>query len=473
MQQENYFFIGIKGVAQANLAIILKKQGYAVSGWDTDEEFITDKTLQQEDVSVISKKITALPENVSVVVYSASHHGRDNILVQDAFQKGIKAIHQSELISSMLAYFDTTIGVTGCHGKTTTSGLLAYCLSRLSKDSAHLVGVSKFNNITGGDFFGNKYFTFEADEYALDPPHDKTPKFLKTIPHKAIVTNIDFDHPDVYKNIEEVKNAYFEFMSRVLESHNSLLVLNCSDTYLRNFAKSHSNCLTYGKDSDADLYFKNFKSFEDHVEFKVSSLLFGFSDKPVKLQIFGEHNASNATGVIAMLISLDFKIDDVINILGEYTGPERRLQLIYKKNNTYLFDDYGHHPSEITATLTALKLRFPQKKVVVIFQPHTYSRTLALKSQFARSLSVANKVVLLPIFASARENKAEFEVKVEDIVYEAEKIERYNFGYYEDTKDAMAFLESYLRHGDIVVTMGAGDVYKLKEQIERILNKLQ
>lgn len=469
MAQEHFFFIGIKGVAQANLAIILKKQGQIVSGWDTQEEFITDETLKSQDIPIITEKITNLPVNVSVVIYSASHGGKNNPLVKDAQNKNIKIMHQSELIAEILKDFETTIGVTGCHGKTTTSGLLAYCLSRLSKNSAHLVGVSKFNDINGGDYRGNKYFTFEADEYALDPPNDKTPKFLKTIPKKAIITNIDFDHPDVYKDIDEVKNAYYEFMSRVLETQDSLLVLNYEDLNLRNFAETHKNTITYGKNAESDLYYENFMSFEEYAEFSLSSHYFGFENKKVKLQIFGEHNASNATGVFAMLLYLGFQIDEIIKVIGEYTGPERRMQLVFKKNNSLLFDDYGHHPTEIDATLKALKHRFPSKKIIVIFQPHTYSRTLALKHMFAESLSVADEVILMPIFASAREDKTQFNVSSKDIVSEGKKINKHNFRVANTKKEFEGLLKEATKNESIIVTMGAGDVYKLKHKIQTIL----
>jgi UDP-N-acetylmuramate--alanine ligase len=144
------FFLGIKGVAMANLALIYKKKGISVSGWDTEEEFITDKNLIEAGICVFTNSNFNISNNIDIVVYSAAHGGINNPIIKDAVKKGIKAISQSELISQLLMDFETTIGVSGCHGKTTTSGLLSFVLSKLSTETAHLVGVSGFNNLTGG-----------------------------------------------------------------------------------------------------------------------------------------------------------------------------------------------------------------------------------------------------------------------------------------------------------------------------------
>ncbi|MBP9691192.1 hypothetical protein KBD81_03890, partial [Candidatus Woesebacteria bacterium] len=252
---KHIFFVGIKGVAMANLARIFAQMGKHVTGSDVAETFITDVNLEEQGVSVIeSFAAEALPKDIDLVVYSASHGGHANPQIIEAKKRGVPVLHQAELIAELLELFNTTIAVAGCHGKTTTSGMLAYALKKLGATSSHLIGVSEFNNIFGGEYCGNEYFVFEADEYGIDPPGNKTPKFELTDPDYAIITNIDFDHPDVFESFDHTVKAFDRFMSKIaLKSQDSShLVLNGDDTALLDLSEEfHSNnCLLYGSNPD-------------------------------------------------------------------------------------------------------------------------------------------------------------------------------------------------------------------------------
>lgn len=461
------FFLGIKGVAMANLALIYKKKGISVSGWDTEEEFITDKNLIEAGICVFTNRNFNISNNIDIVVYSAAHGGINNPIIKDAVKKGIKAISQSELISQLLMDFETTIGVSGCHGKTTTSGLLSFVLSKLSTETAHLVGVSGFNNLTGGYYSGKKYFTYEADEYAVDPPRDKTPKFHIACPQKAIVTNIDFDHPDVFDDILQVEKAYFKFMSSVLLKKSPTLVLNGDDFFIKSFAMKNKdkNIILYGKDLSHDVIYYDVEYQRDSTKFKISSRRFNLDNESISLKIFGEKNVSNATAVICMLLELGFKIDDIRLEIKQYTGPARRMELLFEFQDTYLFDDYAHHPQEIEATISAMKNRFPDKRIIAIFQPHTYSRTASLIYEFGNSLARADYAFILPIFASAREKEHNFNISSFDIVKSSNKAGYNNVQAYENMTLLINDLNNVLNRGDVVLLMGAGDVYKLSSQV--------
>ena len=193
----------------ANLAVILKKLGKDVTGSDVSEEFITDELLKKNKIAWQSGfNPGSLPGNTDLVIYSAAHRGLLNPQIQQAKKRNIPVISQAEFQAKLLDRFKTKIAVCGCHGKTTTSSLLSYALIKLGVNPSYMIGSPSFDGYPGGDYNGSGYFVIEADEYGVDPPRDKTPKFHFLNPNYILCTNIDFDHPDVYKNLDEVKKAY-------------------------------------------------------------------------------------------------------------------------------------------------------------------------------------------------------------------------------------------------------------------------
>jgi len=476
-QAKNIFFLGIKGVAMANLAVVLKKMGKNVNGCDLEEEFITDKLLKTNKIKwqtgFDSKK---LPQNIDLVVYSAAHGGTNNLLIIEAKKRKINLISQAQLLSELMDQFKNKVAVCGCHGKTTTSSLLVYALNKLKENPSYIVGAPFFTGYQGGDFQGKKYFVIEADEYGINPPQDLTPKFQLLNPNYIIATNIDFDHPDVYKNIEETKKAFKKFFNRLYNSSAAAsellltrLILCTDDKNLMEVAKSlpRKSYLTYGFDKKADYQITNWKIDEEGSSFSINNFLY-------KISLFGEKNISNAAGVVSFLLHLGFPNEKIQQAIKGFTGAERRFEKIYFKNNIYLFDDYAHHPAEIAATIKAAKNRFPNKRIVVIFQPHTYSRTSNLLGEFAESLSLADICLVLPIFASARENSQDFKVSSKDIVLKIRDTFSKDCPYKDSPYYGINQLDSILKVGDVIFTMGAGDVYKLKNKlIEIIDNKLR
>ena len=463
-QSENIFFLGIKGVAMANLAVILKKMGKNVTGCDIEEEFITDKLLQDNKIDWITGfDSEKLPKQTNLIVYSAAHGGTNNLLIIEAEKKNINIISQAQLLGELMDQFKTKIAVCGCHGKTTTSSLLVYALNKLKQRPSYLVGVPFFSGHQGGDFQAKKYFVVEADEYGVNPPVDKTPKFHLLNPNYIIATNIDFDHPDVYKDIEETKEAFKKFFNNYYLGTIVPRLLFCADDKnLMEVAETlpKENYLTYGESSMADYQITNCKINEDESTFEIKNI------GKFKISLFGKHNIYNATAVIAQLLQFGFKQNEIAKSLIGFAGAERRFEKIYFKNNIYLFDDYAHHPAEISATIKAAKSRFPNRKIIVIFQPHTYSRTSSLLKEFADSLSIADVSLILPIFASARENSKNFNVTSKDIV----KRIKNSISYFGSKEQIVKKLETTLRDGDVVFTMGAGDVYKLKDKIVKLIN---
>lgn len=455
-QSKNIFFLGIKGVAMANLAVILNKMGKNVTGCDLEEEFITDKLLNDNKISWITGFDPAhLPKDTDLIVYSAAHGGTGNPLVVEAKKKNIDIMSQAKLIGEIMAEFENKIAVCGCHGKTTTSSLLVYALDKLKQKPSYLVGVPFFSGHQGGDFQDKKYFVVEADEYGVNPPTDKTPKFNLLDPNQILATNIDFDHPDVYKDLEETKNAFRKFFA------NKKLIANIDDLNLSQCI-DRKKAITYGESENADFQIINCEVNENESTFELKNI------GKFKISLFGKHNIYNATAVIVQLLGLGFKAEEISKAISDFTGAERRFEKIYFKNNIYLFDDYAHHPTEIAATINAAKNRFPKKRIIVIFQPHTYSRTSNLLKEFKESLSLADIGYVLPIFASARENSSQFNVSSKDIVIGSK-----NLNYVESNKHLLDQIEKILKEGDVIFTMGAGDIYKLNEKIIKIIDHRQ
>ncbi|MFH1188711.1 MAG: Mur ligase domain-containing protein, partial [bacterium] len=215
LDKTSFFLLGIKGSAMANIAIMLKQMGKKVSGVDVVEEFITDNSLTQEGIHYSSNfSDGSLLDGYDVFVYSAAHKGEESILAKEAQKKGKLLVSQPQLIAELVGKHAISLAVSGCHGKTTTSSLLAWALTRLGKNPGYLIGAPPFDGGGGGKITKSSYFVVEADEYGVYPPKDKTPKLLFLHPTYTLCTNIDFDHPDVYDNLEMTKNTFVQFFAQ-------------------------------------------------------------------------------------------------------------------------------------------------------------------------------------------------------------------------------------------------------------------
>jgi UDP-N-acetylmuramate--alanine ligase len=464
---KNIFFVGIKGVAMANLARIFQQMGKQVSGSDVEESFITDDELKNANIEIIySFDPSKLPDDVDLVIYSAAHKGTLNPQVQEAKNRGIEIKHQAEIVGNLTKEFKTSIAVAGCHGKTTTSSLLAFALSGLNKNPSYLVGVSTFNDKYGGEYVGKDYFVVEADEYGLNPPSDITPKFHFIHPSYTIITNIDFDHPDVYKDIEETKKAFEIFIENIPEEKHRIIAWGDDKNIQDILSKlSPERYVTYGKSETSDVQIVEIEPTPTGTKFqiKINAKLNAFNNLLFEIVLFGEKNVLNATAVITFLIELGLSPTQINNSISDFNGAKRRFELKKKIGETYLFDDYAHHPEEIEATIAAARMRFPDKKIKVIFQPHTYSRTSALQQQFITALSKADAAYLLPVFGSAREKKSVDSVESEHLVNLAKKQGIETIYSYTTQEELLKNL--HIETGDIIFTMGAGDVYKLENSI--------
>jgi UDP-N-acetylmuramate--alanine ligase len=313
-----------------------------------------------------------------------------------------------------------------------------------------------------GHFGKGQYFVAEADEYATDPLLDLTPKFLWQMPSVEIITNIELDHPDIYSSVEEIYNAYLKFSKNI--KNGGLLIANGDDEYCKAILHSLKiNKISFGKGMNNDLCFSDVDFSGDQTTFRVS-----FKGKflgDVRLNVTGEHNVRNALAAIAVGIYLKIPFTMITKALLSFKGSKRRMEYLGKlPSGALVFDDYAHHPTEIKSTLEAFAGEFKNTKITLFFQPHTYSRTKKLFDQFVSSLGLPYKSILLDIFPSARE-KEDLSVSSEMLVKELIKNGK-SATYMTSISDVVKYINSQrYTSSDLLVSMGAGDIYKIWENI--------
>jgi len=473
------FFVGIKGVGVCPLALIAKQAGFTVAGSDIAEEFITDKSLREEGIQIFEGFDTFevdiffndTPARNCLVVTTGAHGGFDNPQVVFAKKKGITVLTQGQALGVMMEgeLFGRTlegIAVAGAHGKTTITSLLASTLTLLDKDPSYSIGTGEVFPIGAPGHYGKgELFIAEADEYASEPVHDKIPKFLYLKPDIAIFNNIDFDHPDLFSSVDDVFDAFVEF-AHMIQSGGTLFV-NGDDARLQKLIDSiHKDIKVkkYGEGDGNDYIVFDIKNEGVKTSFSVrkgDSACGEFA-----IHVPGSHNARNALAVVSVLLELGYSSEDIKRAMGKWRGSKRRLELVGRtKGGAMIFDDYGHHPEEIATTIRTLKEAYPNKRLIAIFQSHTYSRTRSLLKEFADSFKNADKLILLPVFASQRDT--ETDALTSEEITDAFKAGNTNVHFLEKFSDVVEYVDTKgTNEEEIILTIGAGDVYKIGYKIK-------
>lgn len=480
---KNIYLVGIKGVGMTALAVILKKMGKKVWGSDVLETFPTDEILKKYALkAMVGFKKQNINQRIDLVVTTGAHGGLENVEALEAKKKGIQVLTLAEAIGLLMKGYRNKISICGSHGKTTTTALTAFVLKELKCQPTYSVGTPTFSGCDAGDLGSEDYFVVEADEYVSSPFSDMTPRFIYQNPDYILATNIDFDHPDVYKNIEEIKKVFLRFFEKVKKVgpnsanfvgvdkpvRNKMIIACYDDKNLQDVVKkiAKDQVVTYGFSNKADLHLNDVKTTAAGMNFKAFFKKRKIGD--FSLAIFGRQNVLNAGGVILLFKLLNLDLKKVAKAMKKFKGAKRRFEKINQVDNIYLFDDYGHHPTEIEATIRAVRLRFSSRRIVVIFQPHTFSRTEALKKEFADSLALADLSIVVDIFPSGREKREDFKISSKEIEDEAKKMGKRNVLYLPE-QQLVEYIKNNLTNGDILITMGAGDIYRRHFDIIRAL----
>lgn len=438
LNNTKYHFVGIKGSGMSALALILFGEGFKVQGSDISKYFFTQQELEAQNIPILEFDPMNITPDLTIIAGNA--FGDDHPELVRAKELGLTIHRYHDFIGQLIQQY-TSIAVTGSHGKTSTTGLMSHTLKNLAPLS-YLIGDG-----TGYGEADAEYFALEACEYRRH--------FLAYEPDYAIITNVDFDHPDYYRSIEDVYHAFETFATQVKKA-----IIACGeDEYLPKLTASAPIYL-YGFDESFDVYATNIDRSVDGSDFDVmiNQELFGRFHLPA----YGNHNILNALAVITVLNLEGFKATDIAEHLATFGGVKRRFS-VKEVHDLTIIDDYAHHPSEIRATIDAAKQKYPNRDVIAVFQPHTFSRTVALLQEFADSLNLADEVYLVDIFNSARE--ATGEITIHDlgklIKHEVEII-------------SSEHLSPLMKYQDAVLLfMGAGDIDMIARQFETSYSQLK
>ena len=444
---KNVHMIGIGGVSMSGIAAILKNWGFNVTGSDNSESENTI-SLREKGINVVIGHNINQVKNADVVVYSAAIK-QDDPEMLEAKKLNIPTIERAVFLGELTRCYKDTICISGTHGKTTTTSMVSLCFMEALKDPSIQVGAF-LKQINGNYLVGNsEHFVIEACEYVES--------FLKFSPKAEIILNIDNDHLDYFKTFDNIKNAFIKYVK--LLPDDGLLVTNADDSNCLDLLKyTNAKCITYGlKNKDATFYAENI-SFDSDGFAKFDVYHNGDFYCNIELCVPGIHNVSNALACIALCNEYDIKKDDIKSALLKFTGAHRRFEFKGKiDNKASVYDDYGHHPTEIAATAKAL-LNKKYNKSWVIFQPHTYSRTKNLLNDFAKALLNFDNVIVVDIYA-ARE-KDTYGISSKNLVEELHSIGK-DAKYIPDFENCVSFIKDNIQENDIVITLGAGTVTEI------------
>ena len=445
-------FIGIGGISMSGFAKLLHNKSFIVTGSDMNKSALTEELESLGITCHYSAKAENVPEDCNVVVYTAAIK-EDNPELLEAKRRGIPAIDRAGMVGDIMLHYKRNISIAGTHGKTTTTSMMSLILLEAGLDPT--VSVGGVLSVIGGQFrdgsLGN--MVIESCEY--------TDSFLKFHPTHAIITNIEAEHLDYFKTLENERNSYKKFTD-LLPKDGVLTVEKGIPDYETLFKDVKCPIITYSvTDSSAD-YSAADITYDDYDMGSFTLMKGGTPIGPITLSVVGAHNVSNATGTAALALELGIPFEAIQKGLKKYTGTARRFEKKGEVNGALIIDDYAHHPTEMTATLEAA-LKYPHKKLWCVFQPHTYSRTISFKDEICKALSLSDAVIMVDIYAAREKDPGTISSKM--IAYEIKEkfgTEVYYFSSFEETEK---FLLSKISKGDLLITMGAGNVVKIGEDL--------
>jgi UDP-N-acetylmuramate--alanine ligase len=444
---KNIHCVGIGGSGLSGLAQILKKNGYKVSGSDKINSAAIGR-LKKGNIKVfVGHKTSNLPAKTDLVIYSSAIP-QNNPELKEAARRKITSITYSEAVGLLSESFKT-VSVCGTHGKTTTTALTAAALIAAKKDPTVIVG-SLVKELGGQNYRVGKsdLLVVESCEHFRN--------FLTYNPKIIIITNIEADHLDYYQDLSDYKSAFRTFIDKLPK--NGLLIANGDDPNVRDIVKNFrkSKIVLYGKNNKNDYRVAGNEIFSG--KNKIAA---------VDLKIPGEHNLMNAAAVIALACQLKLDLKKVLKALSSFRGSARRFELKGIVGKTHIIDDYAHHPTEISVTLKALREKYGKKsKIMCIFQPHQYSRTRLLLKDFAEAFGDADEIII-PNILRVRDKKTDIEsISPEKLVKEISR-NHSNVRYLKNFNATEAYAKKHLKDFDVIITMGAGDVWKIAEAMVR------
>ena len=442
--------IGIGGISMSGIAEILHNWGIFVTGSDSTRSKITDR-LSSHGIFVTIGHETNLVRKADLVVYSAAIKPDDPELIE-ARNNDITTVERADFVGYITRIYKDTIGIAGTHGKTTTTSMVSLCFLEAGLDPTIQVGAI-LKEINGNNRVGNSdYFILESCEYVES--------FLKFSPKSTIILNIDNDHLDYFKNLDNIIAAFQKYVG--ILPYDGLLVVNADDPNCMELRKhTEARSVTFGIEADKANYLARNIVFDDRGFAKFDVYHNGSYFTEMKLSVPGRHNVLNALACIALCMEYGINKYDIKDALLKFTGANRRFELVGSYQDIDIYDDYAHHPSEILATANALKNK-KYRQSWVVFQPHTYSRTKNLLDDFAKVLTNFDNIIVTDIYAAREKNT--YNISSKDLVDKIHSLGKAAI-YISSFDDIARFIRQRACPHDIILTLGAGTITELGRKI--------
>ena len=449
---KNIHMIGIGGVSMSGIADILLNMGFKVSGSDMNRSAVTDR-LEKQGIKVIIGHFAENVHGSDIVVYTAAIKP-DNPEIVEAKNLGLQLIERSDFLGAITHLYKNTIAISGTHGKTTTTSMLSSVFIEAQKDPSIQVGAD-LTILDGLNYRVGKsdVFIVEACEYVRS--------FLKFFPRTAVVLNIEEDHLDCYKDLNDIKDAFNQFLD--IPSDDGIIILNADDSNCMDIANNHkAKVLSFGiTNQNATWIAKNITLCDDGTYKFIAFNTITNENIEIKLGVVGYHNIYNALSVVAIAKKYNISDNDIINGILNFKGASRRFEFVGTVNGANVYDDYAHHPTEIKATIKSAQ-NIKANKIWVVFQPHTYTRTYTLFDEFVTAFENADEVILTDIYAAREKDTGLVSSK-----QLAEKVNEHsnNCKYMATLEECASYLKEYVSSDDIVLTIGAGTVTKIGREL--------
>lgn len=466
---DNFYLVGIKGVAMTSIAQCLLDMGKQVKGSDVQEDFVTENILLATKIQIDYSFDTLLPAHTDCVIYTSAHQGPLNPQVLQSQKNNIATFSQAEALG-FLFNEKKGIAVCGVGGKSTTSAMITWILHKTGYNPSYSVGVGNIPGLdkTGSWSENSEYFVAEADEYVIDTNAKAegkaiTPRFSFLQPFITVCTNLAFDHPDVYTDFNHTKEVYSQFFLQLKEG-GTFVFNELNRQILPEFVKEKG--ISFGTTDNATFQYTYLpaQSSEGKTVATIKTTIHHTS-YTLTLCIPGEFNIANAVAAVAATTIIGVDINQAIDALKDFHSTMRRFEYIGDKDGVKYYDDYAHHPSEIKAAIKALSDWYPHQRKIIVFQSHTYSRTKQLFDDFVEALITADEVYLIDIFASAREAydpTISSDMLVAAVQHKNPDVKIQNVKTIENVAQT---LKHTVQAGDVVLTLGAGDIYKVHHEL--------
>jgi len=438
-------FIGIGGAGMSGIAEVLNQNGFVVTGSDMSDSSVV-QYLQALGIHINVGHVAKNVDGADLVVYSSAVQ-KDNPEMVEAVKRKIPVIRRAEMLGELMR-LKYTLAIAGTHGKTTTTSMVGQIFEAADKDPTVIVGGIVKGRGTGAKIGKGEYLVAESDEF------DRS--FLEMMPTTAIITNIDADHLDCYKDLAEIKDAFVQFANKV--PFYGQLIACMDDPGVQDvLARFKKPLVTYGTSRQADYYVHGLVFHNGFPEFEVFAR--GKSLGHFTLKVPGKHNVLNATAAIALAVEENIPLEIVRSALAGFAGVKRRFELVGEAKGVLIYDDYAHHPTEVRATLQGIRDAYPDRRVVVVFQPHLYSRTQDHHESFGAEFMNSDVLLVLDVYGAREMPIAGINGGL--VVAAADRRGHRRARFVPTKEEVQVLLLQELQPNDLLVLMGAGDVWKL------------